>query len=126
MPSKKSSGKGKGNPYMGISKKDTIDLLVGAFEGGSNSWIEGSKITEYPNEVNELYMPSEKVTGKKYAGYTKLNQPIPVPKDKEEFVKFKKETGYHGIYDTLLNGENYKFVPPKSMNKENPIVKNFR
>ncbi len=92
---------------MGLSKKDTVDVLVGAFEGGSNYWIGNVKKT-YPEKASIFSMPTEetkKMKGKKI-GFEEieLDEPLEVPKDPDQLREFKKKTGFHGIYDTLLNG----------------------
>lgn len=92
----------KSNAFMEMSKKDTVDLLVGAFEGGSNYWYIIKNKT-LPKQVSELYMPSEQISGNKFREYKKLDQPLDVPQDEEIYKNWKEETGFHSIYDTLLN-----------------------
>ncbi|MFA5731309.1 MAG: hypothetical protein WC934_04845 [Acidithiobacillus sp.] len=92
---------GKKNAYMGLSKKGIVDVLVGAFEGGSNNWYQIKNIKK-PTEAKELYMPTNKYN---YTdNYTVLDTPLKIPTNNDEYKEFKKKTGYHGVYDTLLNG----------------------
>ncbi len=89
---------------MGLSKRDTMNVLVGAFEGGSNYWVDSVK-KEYPEEASVFFMPSKKLSGKDInLELLELETPLKVPKDPEDLKKFKEETGFHGLYDTLLNG----------------------